>query len=165
MVSAMAVLSSSGMVMICSALASSSWARMVSRAPGFDAFLARGAFAFSALGAAAFVLALADIASAASVAVLALGALRLAAAFGAAAFLRAAVFFAGAFRGLVLFPEAGLHPTVGHVLLGDNAKQTRTLRASIQDPPLTVLRHGQPVRLQHSLPLMKWTGFWSGERC
>ncbi len=34
-------------------------------------------------------------------------ALRLAAAFGAAGVLRAAVFFAGAFRGLVLYPEAG----------------------------------------------------------
>jgi len=36
-------------------------------------------------------------------------------ALGFAALLRAAAFFAGAFRGLVLFEWAGLHQTAGHV--------------------------------------------------
>jgi hypothetical protein len=50
---------------------------------------------------------------------------RFATSFGFAVLLRAAVFFAGAFRGLVLFQKAGLHQTAGLVPLdtGDDSKR------------------------------------------
>ena len=48
----------------------------------------------------------------------AFGVLRLATAFGFAVLLRAALFFAGFFRGKILYQLAGLHQTAGQVPLG-----------------------------------------------
>jgi len=70
--------------MTASALASSSWATMVLRRFGLAALAG-----FAGLAA--------------------LSALRLTMVFGFAVLLRAAAVFAGAFRGLVLFCQAGLH--------------------------------------------------------
>jgi hypothetical protein len=53
--------------------------------------------------------------------VLALFGSRFAASFGFAALLRAALFFAGTFRGVVLFQKAGLHQTADLVPLGCKA--------------------------------------------
>lgn len=96
MVSAIAVLPSRLMVITASALASSSWATMVLRRLGLTVLTG-----FSGLAA--------------------LGALRLAMVFGFAALLRATAFFAGAFRGLILLYQAGLHLDCGvDSLRGDN---------------------------------------------
>ena len=163
MASATADLSSSLMVTICSALASSSWARMVSSAPaGFSAaaFLPRGLRGFCARGEAASssagisgsgsrgagsaagfrgaflgaALLAAGFAAllAAGLAALLFAAL-LAAGFAAllmaglaplgaevffAAVLRGAVFFAGAFSGLVLGSASGSQSSASHILVG-----------------------------------------------
>jgi hypothetical protein len=86
----------------------------MSRRPGLAGFAAlRAGAAFPALGLAFGTLALAAFAGFAVLTGLA--AAFLATGFAFAAALGAAFFFAGAFRGIVLFQCAGLHQTGDHV--------------------------------------------------